>query len=214
MSGPAQWALRSIFYSFVEMGKRETTETAILDAAERLFMQHGLAAVTLEQIAKAIDMRHASLYYHAPGGKDDLFVRVVERALARHQAGLTQAIRDAGTDLRAQMHAVARWFCSQPPLDLTHMIRADLPLLDPPIARALEVKIERALRDPLAAAIGQAMTDGALDAHDPEFLAFGMLALLQSVFNIPDVYAPDTQTRIAIAERTVDTLLFGWFKRP
>jgi AcrR family transcriptional regulator len=195
------------------MRKSEVTETAILDAAERLFMEKGLAAVKLEHIAKAIKMRHASLYYYAPGGKDELFARVVERSLARHQAGLTGAILGAGGDLRAQMHAVAAWFCSQPPLDLTRMIRADLPLLDARVARKLDALIDISLRDPLSGAIRRAIADGTIDAQDPEFLAFGMLALLQSTLNIPDAYAPDIQTRIAIAQRSADTLLFGWLKR-
>jgi AcrR family transcriptional regulator len=195
------------------MPKSDVTEAAILNAAERLFMERGLAAVKLEHIAKAVGMRHASLYYYAPGGKEDLYVRVVERALARHKAGLEGAILGASPDLRAQMHAAAAWFCSQQPLDLSHMIRADLPILDARTARKLDAQIDVALRDPFVAAIRQSRTQGALVDNDPEFLAFGMLALLQSMFNIPAAYAPDAAARLAIARRAADMLLFGWLKR-
>jgi len=53
----------------------------VLDAAEQLFIQHGYAAVTLRTIADALGMRQASLYYHFPEGKEQLFVAMATRSL-------------------------------------------------------------------------------------------------------------------------------------
>ena len=44
-------------------------------------------------------MKPASLYYHAPGGKEELWNRVIDRAMKRHKAALTRAAAQAGTNL-------------------------------------------------------------------------------------------------------------------
>jgi AcrR family transcriptional regulator len=64
-----------------------STHQTILDAAERLFAERGYAAVKMHDIARAVDMRHASLYYYAPAGKEQLYVEVMERNFNRHRAG-------------------------------------------------------------------------------------------------------------------------------
>lgn len=74
----------------------------ILDTAEDLFAKRGFAAVKLRDIASAIGMRHASLYYYAPGGKEQLYIEVMDRVLRRHRAGLEHVIVAAGDDLREQ----------------------------------------------------------------------------------------------------------------
>src|SRR5688500_2573667 len=101
----------------------------VLDAAEQLFAQRGYAAVTLRDIGAAVGIRHASLYHHAPGGKEALFVEVTERHLERHRAGLVSVIAAAEPDLRAQLHAAAGWLLSQPPMDLIRMTYSDMPAI-------------------------------------------------------------------------------------
>jgi len=48
--------------------------------------------VSMRDIADALAMRQASLYYHVPEGKEQLYVEVAMRNLRRHQAGINQAI--------------------------------------------------------------------------------------------------------------------------
>ncbi|NDJ52513.1 MAG: helix-turn-helix transcriptional regulator, partial [Chloroflexi bacterium] len=60
----------------------------VLEVAERLFSTRGYKDVRLQDIAKELGIKTASLYYHAPGGKEELFVEVIERGLARHHQGL------------------------------------------------------------------------------------------------------------------------------
>ncbi|MEZ4634499.1 MAG: hypothetical protein R2856_05900 [Caldilineaceae bacterium] len=74
-------------------------------------------------------MRQASLYYHVPQGKEQLFVQVIERRLARHQHGLCQAIMAEPVALRDQLAAALRWFASQPPVHFLVMMQSDMPLL-------------------------------------------------------------------------------------
>ena len=98
----------------------------VLQQAEQLFGERGYAAVTLRDIAAGLGIRQASLYHHVPGGKEALYVEVTERNLRRHHQGLELALAQAG-GMRAQLRAAARWLLSQPPMNLSRMVRSDSP---------------------------------------------------------------------------------------
>jgi len=192
--------------------KRDLTYQRILDAAERLFAEHGLAAITLQDIARAVRMRHASLYYYAPKGKEQLYVEVTQRGFQRHGDGLVAAIATGG-EFRSQMYAVAEWFASHAPIDLGRIVRSELPTLDPADAQRLIDFSLAALRTPIASAIREAVSQGIITVNDPEFAAMGLVGLVQSVHNIPHQFLPTEQARIAAAHDAVDMVLFGWVRR-
>jgi len=56
------------------------TATAILDAAERLFLGRGYLATTVEQLAEEADVALGSLYGHF-GGKEGVYAALIDRAL-------------------------------------------------------------------------------------------------------------------------------------
>ncbi|MGD1065621.1 MAG: TetR family transcriptional regulator [Vulcanimicrobiaceae bacterium] len=58
--------------------QRTETIEQILDAAERLFSQHGLHGVTLKDVAKSIDVHHTLINYYFEG-KQQLFDAVFAR---------------------------------------------------------------------------------------------------------------------------------------
>jgi AcrR family transcriptional regulator len=155
-------------------------------------------------------LRHASLYYYAPRGKEQLYVEVTERSFQRHNAGVTEAIIGAGDDLRAQLHAAARWFASQSPIDLGRMVRSDMLALPAQEADRLMQACLAAIRTPIAAAIRNAARKGLLTVHDADFAAMGFVGLVQSVHNIPKVFLPTPEDLAQAACRAADMLLDGW----
>ncbi|PJF24568.1 MAG: TetR/AcrR family transcriptional regulator, partial [Phototrophicales bacterium] len=132
----------------------------VLDAAERLFAERGYRAVTLKDIAAAIGIRHASLYHHVPGGKQELFIEVTERNLARHREGIAAAIASSPLDVRAQLKAVAAWLIAQPPMDLIRMVNSDMPAIDPHEAWRLSKMASDAMIVPLHQLLEQAQARG------------------------------------------------------
>ena len=58
--------------------KREATTLAMLDAAERLFSEHGFAAVSVRDIAKAAGFSHALVHRYL-GSKEDVYAAVLAR---------------------------------------------------------------------------------------------------------------------------------------
>lgn len=55
----------------------ERARDEVLDAAARLFTDRGYANTSTRQIAEAVGIRQASLYYHFAGGKGDMLTEVL-----------------------------------------------------------------------------------------------------------------------------------------
>jgi AcrR family transcriptional regulator/DNA/RNA-binding domain of Phe-tRNA-synthetase-like protein len=77
--------------------RKARTESAILDAAERHFLERGYESGKVDAIAHDADVAVGSLYNHF-GGKEALYRAVVERALDLFEAYMDE---DRNTDLSA-----------------------------------------------------------------------------------------------------------------
>lgn len=183
------------------------TRTRILDAADALFSRRGYAAVTLRDIAFEVGMRHASLYYYAPGGKEQLFVEVMERNLRQHGLGISAAIAGAGDDLRSQLIAVAHWLLSQPPLDFTRMAHADLQALPQEHADRL-AHLAYALHEPIVAALTAARERGAIRFTDANLAALAFVSVIQGLHAVPSRYVQGSLE--PVVQKVVGMLLDGW----
>ena len=98
----------------------------VLNMAERLFNERGYKAVSMRDIANALGIKQASLYYHIPEGKEQLFVEVMTRSFVRHGDGLRCNIESVENSLRPELKAIARWFIAHAPLGLLGMMQNDL----------------------------------------------------------------------------------------
>lgn len=184
----------------------------ILDTAEGLFSTRGYNAVRLRDIADAVDIKHAALYYYAPGGKEQLFVDVMTRSFARHHAGMMAAVADAAPDLRAQLVAVAAWLLAHAPLNIAHMEQADFAAISPENAERLTNMIFDALRLPLRSALAAAQGQGDIAIDDVDLAALSFIVLVESVHNAtnPFLVARKEET----VEAIIDMLMLGWLPRP
>jgi AcrR family transcriptional regulator len=166
----------------VVAGSQSTARERVLAVAEELFSERGYAAVTLRDIADALGIRQASLYHHVPGGKEELFVEVTERGLARHQASLERVISEADPDsLKDQLRAAARWLLSQPPVDLARMIRSDMPAISDVHARRLTQAALRSLVMPIERAFAAARVRGVHQMPYERLLAGSLLSIIETI---------------------------------
>jgi AcrR family transcriptional regulator len=187
------------------------THERILDAAEALFHNRGYKAVTLRHIADAVGMQHASLYYYAPDGKEQLFVEVMERSFHRRQDNMTNVIAEAGGEFKAQIHAVARWLATSPPMDFSRMLNADMPAIAPEKARKVMRTAYDAMRLPLHGVFEQASARGEIDVRDFDLAAMALVSLMQSVHGVPGLETEPA--RVKVAAELTDMLLNGWLRR-
>ncbi len=158
----------------------------VLNAAEHLFMLRGFAAVTLRDIAGEVGIKHASLYHHVPGGKEELFVEVIKRSLNRHRDGIRHAMEQAKPDIRSRLHAISDWFLSQSPMDLVRMTRSDIPALSSDASGRLEQMTYEAILRPIEGILRTAHDAGEISVEQTGLVAGGIVGMVQSLFSVPD----------------------------
>ncbi len=180
----------------------------MLDVAGALFQERGVARVTMRDIADAVGVRQASLYYHVPGGKAQLYREVFERMIAHHRAGIEAAVRTAGPQVRPRLRAVATWYGRQRPMNFLRMMTSDMPSLGDDEAQALAGPAYAALMRPIRDAFIDAATTGAIAHRDPDLLAGSFLAVLDAVA-FAEARSYGRTDQVAMAHTMVDVLLDG-----
>ena len=176
----------------------------VLDAAERAFLERGYAGARLRGIADALGIQPASLYHHAPGGKAELWRRVVDRAFERHHSGMRAALDcDA---LREGLLAAAAWLLSQPPIRVTAL--ASEPSAPDGGAGAAGERAYAALMVPVADAVRAAQARGEVRDIAPDLFAGVFVA---SINGLGPAAEADSLPRPAgtLATEVVDLLLQG-----
>ena len=167
---------------------RDSPRARVLECAERLFMERGYQAVKLRDISDALGVRAASLYYHFPGGKPEMFLAVLDAAMDRYRSGLDAAIRRADSGLEAELDAAARFYLSQPKIDFFRMLDSDLEQIEPADRARVAMKMHRSLQGPIMDAFVRASRSGAggsiADAPMPELLAGSFLAIVQGIHHL------------------------------
>lgn len=194
-------------------GSQEASDAKqrVLDVAEALFMRQGYAAITLRDIADSLGMRQASLYYHFPKGKEQLYVEMAERFFGRNRQGLEDAIHATPPDVAAQLHAAADWFATQPPMNLSSMMHADMPALQAENAAHLGRAAYDAMFVPLRTIFIQGATRGETRAVNPDVMAGSFLAILDGIQFSGQ--RPDTPSRASMLDDVISVMLDGLRKR-
>lgn len=150
----------------------------VLTTAETLFHQNGFNAVSMRDLANALGIKQASLYYHVPDGKEQLFVEVTERGLQRHHQGITAAIATANSDIESQLTAVAHWFIAQPPLNLMPMFESDMPAIAADHAQHLNRVAYNTLFAPITAIFAAAISRDEINDHQSADHLAGIFLLM------------------------------------
>ena len=178
-----------------------------MEAAERLFSRRGFSSVTLRDIGAELGLSHASLYYHFPRGKEELFIEVTERTILRHGSALAAVIAETCCDVRTRLHGAAAWFLSQPPLDLIRMAESDMPVLKPEEARRLMELMHAQILRRLQAVLQEADEDGSLHCTNPALVAGAIVGMIESFHSMPEMAI--RVTKIDMAKEMLDILLRG-----
>jgi len=102
----------------------QETSRQILTAAKELFFAKGYKGVSMKEIADAVQVTPAALYYHFPKGKEDLFTKMIQTLFVEEGvAGLDQVL-ETTPDLRERLNLFTA-FLLMIPIDeqLTMLLR-------------------------------------------------------------------------------------------
>lgn len=179
----------------------------LMIAAEHLFAEKGYGPITLREIGARAGIHHSSVYHHVPGGKEELFVEVMERILERHRVGLTEALNRAEPSVREQLYAAADWLLSQPPMDLVRMEYVDSSAISPQNAQRLSDTAYMSLQVPLEAVLVEAQRRGEIVDDDFSLVSGGLIGMIESLFAVSEETAG--KSRRVMAHRLIDMMLDG-----
>ncbi len=161
--------------------RRQTRREAILDVAQRSFMEHGYAATTMSGIAAALGGSKGTLWSYFPA-KDVLFAAVLDRATEAFQQQLTLLLNPQD-DLETTLRRFARGFLqrviSPEALALYRLVMAEANRF-PETGRIFHERATGRTLSTLAAYLAQQMARGLLRDADPQLLAQHLVALCQS----------------------------------
>ena len=178
----------------------------VLAAAERLFAARGYLGVTLRDIADALGMRQASLYYHAPEGKEQLFEEAFLLRLRAFDQRFAEVLATVPVSLPGQLEAIATWLLGQPPLDVLRLYRSDLPALHPERAERLGQRAHDTFLAPLERLFDAAVTRGEVRRMNAKLLATSYLSTIEAIH---DLHRLTGQPQAALATEAISVLLEG-----
>jgi TetR/AcrR family transcriptional regulator, cholesterol catabolism regulator len=81
----------------------QETRRQILTKAAELFLAKGYKGVSMKQIAEAVEVTSAALYYHFPKGKEDLFTTMIETIFVDEGLAGVDKVLAATKDVREQL---------------------------------------------------------------------------------------------------------------
>ncbi len=193
------------------MDNESKAKERVLDVAERLFNEKGYKGVRLKDIADALGIRQASLYYHVPGGKESLYVEVMERGFKKHREQLEQVAQQAGPDLQAKLQAVSRWLLKQPPINFSRMVASDMPSISETHAQRLMAIGYQSVLLPVENIFMEGAQTEDLQLPQMIVLAGSFLSIVSAIQHSPT--NPTYEELVGMTDEMIDVLLNGIRKR-
>jgi AcrR family transcriptional regulator len=164
-------------------GQPKDTRARALDLAERLLIERGHAATSMDDIAKRVGITKGSLYHHFRGGKDELVAAVGHQMIDRERDGMQRALGGA-TTTQSRLEALVRWKFS----GSSHperMLRDAQRTLPKRSSQDIERRFMVELFTQVQSVLETGVADGELEAHDTTFVAWAFLSLLSEFSAMP-----------------------------
>jgi AcrR family transcriptional regulator len=189
-------------------GGHETKER-LMDIAETHLAKSGYMGVSLEEIAKEVGVSKPALYYHFPGGKEDLYVAIGHRSLRRLRIDLEREM-SAHDDGAGKLRAVARWLMVErerghPMSELRDVAR----FVDEGHRAELAESFHADHYTPIRRTIASAVESGEFRQDDPDFLTWAFLGLASGMLDVARVPAStySAQPTDANVQETADRMV-------
>lgn len=160
-----------------------------MDVAEARLAGVGYLGVSLEEVAKAVGVSKPALYYHFPGGKEELFVELAHRAL-RHTRENLERVMSGPRSGAESLRAAARWLMEEHERGLPMGELRDVARFVAEDHQAgLAEGFYGSLFGPIQRTIAAAVESGEFRENDPNFLALSFLGLALGMMEVGG--APD-----------------------
>ena len=183
------------------MADTADSRAVILEAANRHFMQEGFRGISMRQIAEAVGVTKAALYYHFKD-KEELFVAIVEEYLVA-MSTMIDEVTSSGLDTRTQIAELVRRILAQPPeqRSIIRLASQELSNVSPENrARFLEMYHSRFIGR-ITALLAAGMARGELRPMNANIATWTLLGMMYPYFH------PAPPSQALPTETVVDELL-------
>ena len=154
----------------------------VLDAAEAMVQERGLAAVSFQQLADAVGLSKASVFHHFPN-KDEMAKALVDRCRTKYRAGY-DAVIESDAPAPEKLERIAKLFddgLQENRLCLLNSLGQSISILSDDVQSELRVSASRAI-DRFSLVFEQGSREGTLSFKgSPTDAAAGFLALLEGL---------------------------------
>jgi AcrR family transcriptional regulator len=147
-------------------GDRETRRQ-ILEAARALFLARGFKGVSMKDVAEAVQVTSAALYYHFPDGKQDIFFSVMQMMIEEWARGALLATETA-QGLRKQLDCLTQYLFTLP-IDRYALLARDINenILDHSKKRMFLLQVRNTLSQHVTDIFQQAIDAGEIQPDIP-----------------------------------------------
>lgn len=152
--------------------------TRILEEAARLFVDHGYNGISMREIAEAVGVSKAALYYHF-SDKEALFLAILTESLGRIEQVVQRAV-SAGPGVRAQLDALVRGILAEPSGQraIIRLAGHEITHLGPNARAEFGLRYQAQFIGQVTALLGAGVVQGELRPIDPHTLTWLLLGML------------------------------------
>ncbi len=193
-----------------------TTDTRerLITEARRLYLAGGYSHLNLDVIAKTLKITRPALYFHFPGGKEQLLQEVINQFGVEINRQLQAAARGC-PDVYSQLRNILLSVASRPLIDTRELCLAELEDRNPETRKQLQ-EIFQNIIQVITKIVEEGIASGELRPINPNIAVFSFLALSQQIEQFPTLRQQlplDFSGKFPEQlEELVDNLLDLWFK--
>jgi TetR/AcrR family transcriptional regulator, cholesterol catabolism regulator len=172
---------------YVAPSVHQETRRQILSKAADLFLAKGYKGVSMKEIAEAVEVTSAALYYHFPKGKEDLFTKMIQTVFVEERATRIDQILAIAQDSRERLTLLTSVLLTLP-LDerLSTLLRdAREHLKDPEHQQVILSLLDR-IRQQVTSFFQAAQNDGEIRTDLPVKVLVGLyMSILREAKSLP-----------------------------
>jgi AcrR family transcriptional regulator len=193
-----------------------TTDTRekVIEEARRLYLAGGYSHLNLDVIARTLKITRPALYFHFPGGKEQLLQEVIYLFGIELEQQLQAATRGC-PDVYSRLRNILLSVATRPLIDTRELCLAELEDRNLETRKQLQ-EVFRNVHRVITMIVEEGIASGELRPINPNIAVFSFLALCQQVVQfitsrhqLPQDFTDKFPEKI---EELVDNLLDLWFK--
>ena len=185
-----------------KQSESQNTRALALEQANVLLHARGFLGVSMDEIAKAIGVRKASLYHHFPDGKEQIILEIAMQIMQAFETRLLAALHGK-TQTRERLVAIAHWRLAGP-LGTERRVREAASHM----SAASQQQIFQALMGQLITPIHQVFLEGVrtgeLQNHNTHLVSTAFMSVISELGELGQAPASDAEV-----EDVVNLFLHG-----